>query len=122
MVEWGAGTAHSSWIELLLSIGILGPLLVITDILYLLTHASSRQSVTPPSLILSLLAFLVVASITSETLAFPGIGFVMLALLHGPVLARRSSLSPGGGVRSGGPRGDDADSESRVLPAFVGRL
>lgn len=90
-VDW-AGTAHNSWVELLLAIGILGPLLALADIVYLFRHAASRRSVAPPELVLTLLAFWVVVSIASETLALPGIGFVILMLLHAPVLAQRSAL------------------------------
>lgn len=87
-----AGTAHSSWVELLLAVGILGPLLAAADIIYVSAYASSRRAVTSPSLTLSLLAFLMVVSITSESLVFPGLGFVLLVLLHAPVLAQRSAL------------------------------
>jgi exopolysaccharide production protein ExoQ len=88
-----AGTAHSAWIELLLSIGILGPLLAAVDLLFVLRYASSRPSVVPPALTLSLLALLTITSITGEGLALPSLTFVMLCLLHVPVLTHRNYMS-----------------------------
>jgi O-antigen ligase len=98
-----AGGAHSTWVELLLSIGILGPALLAVDLLFLLRYASSRRSLVPPALTLSLLALLVVTSITGEGLAFPSLSFVMLALLHVPVVAQRSSMAHAPSVRDSAP-------------------
>jgi hypothetical protein len=88
-----AGTAHSTWVELFLAIGVLGPLLLAIDLLFVLRYAASRSSIVPPALTLSLLALLVIASITGEVMAFPGLGFVMLSLLHVPVLTQLNSVS-----------------------------
>jgi hypothetical protein len=89
-VNW-AGTAHSYWVELFLGLGISGVLLAVADVLFLFRHLSSRVSLTPSAATLSLLMFLVVNSFVSEILAYPGVGFGMLALLHAPVLAQLSS-------------------------------
>jgi hypothetical protein len=91
-VPW-AGTAHSSWVEILLAIGVLGPLLLAADVLFVLRHALSRHCFVPPSMTVSILALLVVASITGEGLVLPGLAFVLLALLHVPVLAERNSVT-----------------------------
>lgn len=91
-VDW-AGTAHSYWVELLVGLGIPGVLLAAADIVYLLRHLSSRGSITSSAAAVALLAFLMVNSVVSEVLAFPGIGFGMLALLHVPVLAARSGAA-----------------------------
>lgn len=91
VVEW-AGTAHSSWVELLLSIGIVGPLLLATDVFFVLRHAASRYSIVPPSLTVSILALVVATSITGEGLAFAGLSFGLLALLHVPVLVETNSM------------------------------
>jgi hypothetical protein len=98
-----AGTAHSAWVELFVAIGILGPVLLAVDLLFLLRYASSRLSLVPPSLTLSLLAVLVISSITGESLAFPSLPFVMLTLLHVPVVAQRSSMSHETPTRDGIP-------------------
>ncbi len=117
-VEW-AGTAHSSWLELLLAIGILGPVLAIADILYLLIHIRSRRSIVNPALVVAPLAFLVVASVASETLAFPGVGFVTLVLLHAPILAQRNFLGSDGDERF--ELAQYADASNSVAPAPVAR-
>jgi hypothetical protein len=85
--NWNAGTAHSTWIELLFDIGVLGPLLVAAGFTFLFVQVSGRRAVADPALSLSLVVFLAVASITSDTLALPGLGFVTLALLYVPALA-----------------------------------
>jgi hypothetical protein len=91
-IDW-AGTAHSAWVEVLLAIGVLGPLLLAADVLFVLRHALSRHSFVPHSMTVSILALLVVSSITGEGLVYPGIAFVLLALLHVPVLAERNSVA-----------------------------
>jgi hypothetical protein len=98
-----AGTAHSAWVELFLSIGILGPLLLAIDLLFVLRYASSRPSVVPPALTLSLLVLLIIASITSEELAVVSLMFVILSLLHVPVLTQRNSTSLQVAARDGAP-------------------
>jgi hypothetical protein len=117
-VDW-AGTAHSSWVELLLSIGIVGPLLLATDVFFVLRHASSRYSIVSPSLTVSILALVVVTSITGEGLAFAGLSFVLFALLHVPVLVERNSIdqrvSKGTDVASA-----DLAASRGTRPAFSG--
>ena len=98
-IDW-AGTAHSAWVEILMAIGILGPLLLAIDVLYVLRHAWSREAFVPPSVSVSILAFLLVMSITGEGLVVPGIAFVLLALLHVPVLAKRNSEAVNLGTRA----------------------
>jgi hypothetical protein len=86
-----AGNAHSSWIELLFGIGILGPLLVAVDIFFVIRYAAHRRSLAPPALSLGIVAVLIAGSITGETLAYPGFGVAMMALVHVPVFVRLSS-------------------------------
>jgi len=88
-----AGTAHSSWVEVLLAIGVLGPLLLAADVLFVLRHALSRHTFVPASMTVSIWALLVVTSITGEGLVLPSLTFVLLALLHVPVLAERNSVA-----------------------------
>ena len=83
IASW-AGTAHSSWMELLLGIGILGPILAAADILFVIWYAASRNALVPPSVTLSILTFLLVTSVTGEGLALPSASFAILALLHAP--------------------------------------
>jgi hypothetical protein len=90
LASW-AGTAHNSWLELLLAIGILGPLLLATDVVFILWRASSRASLVAPSLTLSILTLLVVSSISGEGLALPSLSLVMFVFLHAPVLAELNS-------------------------------
>jgi hypothetical protein len=90
LATW-AGTAHSAWVELLLAVGVLGPLLLAFDLLFLIRYALSRASLVPASLILSILTLLVATSITGEGLAFPSLVFAMFAFLHVPVLVQRNS-------------------------------
>jgi O-antigen ligase len=108
-VEW-AGTTHSSWIELLFSIGIVGLLLATADMLILFRNLSRRGvSGDLGTLPLVVLIFLLVVSTTSETLALPGMGFGLLALLHVPALIRRFSIPA---VAS--QRDDEIVNESRL--------
>jgi hypothetical protein len=88
--EW-AGTAHSAWLELLLSIGVLGPLLLAASLVFLIRNLTRWRSMVDPHLSLSIIVLLLVTSVTGETFVFPGVGFVMLALLYAPVMAHRSS-------------------------------
>jgi exopolysaccharide production protein ExoQ len=113
-VEW-AGTAHSSWVELLMGLGILGVLLAAADVVFLLRHLSRRGSFTSPAAGLSLLAFLLISSIVTESLVYPGLGFGMLVLLHAPVLAR---LTLRFASREGlvvGPNGSGSGGRSRLV-------
>lgn len=120
LAEW-AGTAHNSWVELLLAVGVLGPLLTAADILFLLLLASSRRAIIPPVLTLSLLTFLVIVSTTGEVLAFPGLGFVMIALLHVPVLTKWNWSSPRTDMRAESGKRDDVESRAPIRTAFVER-
>jgi hypothetical protein len=106
-VDW-AGTAHSYWVELLVGLGIPGVILGAADIVYLFRHLSSRASVASSAATVALLAFLIVNSLVSEVLAFPGIGFGMLALLHVPVLAQLSGAAYRD-RRTSGPTQNSAD-------------
>ncbi len=90
-VNW-AGTAHSSWVEILMALGIVGPLLLAVDVLFVLRYAASRHSIVPSSLTVSIVVLLVVTSITGEGLVFPGVAFVFIALIHVPVLAERNAV------------------------------
>jgi O-Antigen ligase len=89
-VEW-AGSAHSFWIEILLDLGIIGLMLALTGVALL-----GKELLTSPSpgasnvVALSLLVFLLMVSTVAEAVAFPGIGFGVLALLHVPSLSQRS--------------------------------
>lgn len=87
-VPW-AGTAHSTWIELLLGIGVIGLALFAADFLLLVVKTiRSRPFGLPNVVALSILAFLFVVSPISETLVVPGIGFAILAFIHVPALAQ----------------------------------
>jgi hypothetical protein len=123
LADW-AGTAHSSWVEALLAIGILGPLLLAADVLFVLRYASSRDAIVSPSLTVSLLALLIVASISGEALVFPGVSFVLLAFLHVPVLAQRNSAGDHLGTRTAATCGEGVASQGhdhRSLPNSPGR-
>jgi hypothetical protein len=98
-----AGTAHSSWMELLLSIGVAGPILAAADVLFVVSHAAGRRSVVPPAISLSILAVLIGASITGEAIALPGVGFTMLAFLHASALTQHNSVDH---ARRATPRSD----------------
>jgi hypothetical protein len=112
LASW-AGTAHNSWLELLLAIGILGPLLLTADVVFVLWRASSRASLVPPSLTLSILTLLVVSSITGTGLALPGLSFVMLAFLHAPILAELNSERHQLRARGGAAAGNTVPSRVR---------
>ena len=85
-VSW-AGTAHSSWIEVLMGVGIIGALLFAADLIYLtwrLVWVSDASRSTRLAFVI--LVFLFVISGTSEILVLPSIGFGLLALIHCPAL------------------------------------
>jgi hypothetical protein len=88
-IPW-AGTAHSTWIELLLGIGVIGIILFAADLLLVgiwLVRSRVYQSIN--RIAFALLLFLLVLSPISEFLVMPGAGFGILALLHVPALALR---------------------------------
>jgi hypothetical protein len=88
-VSW-AGSAHSSWIELLIGVGVIGLLLAAMDIVVLLVHlVRSRFFARPNELAVSLVAYLIVVAFVSETLVIPGVGFGFLAIAHVPALVQR---------------------------------
>jgi hypothetical protein len=94
--EWG-GSAHSTWMELLLGIGLVGLALAVVSIAALAFWLARRRSFGSSNLVaLSILAFFLMTSPISEGLAMPGIGFGFLALIHIPALGRRAETpAPG---------------------------
>jgi len=90
-VPW-AGSAHSTWMELLLSIGVIGLLLAAADIILLSVELirSRMFSLAANPVSIALVAFFLVVSPISEVLVLPGIGFGLLALAHAPALAQRA--------------------------------
>jgi hypothetical protein len=115
IASW-AGTAHSSWMELLLGIGILGPILAAADILFVMWYAASRNALVPPSLTLSVLTLLLVTSVTGEGLALPSASFAILVLLHAPILAERNSAVRRVRARTGTPSGKQYLVEGQTAP------
>jgi O-Antigen ligase len=116
-----AGNAHSSWVELLFGIGILGPLLLAVDVFFMIRHGASRRSLVPPALSLGVIAVLVAGSITGETLAFPGLGLAMMSLLHVPVFVRLSTTrvqpsEPGAAARLASTRSDGNGHPTLLRP------
>jgi hypothetical protein len=88
-VEW-AGTAHSAWMELLLGVGVLGLALGAADVLLVtLRLIQTRFFGAQNAVAIAVLAFLLVTSVVSDSLALPGIGFGLLALIHAPALTQR---------------------------------
>jgi hypothetical protein len=87
-----AGSAHSTWIELLLGIGVIGLLLAAADIILLSVELirSRMFSLAANPVSIALVAFFLVVSPISEVLVLPGIGFGLLALAHAPALAQRA--------------------------------
>jgi O-antigen ligase len=84
-----AGTAHNSWIEALLGVGILGVCLLAAAIGFLIWRLGwGCESNRFARLALALLAYLLVVSITSEIMVTPGIGFTMLAWIFMPALGQ----------------------------------
>lgn len=85
-----AGSAHSTWIELLLGVGLLGTILAVASIIMVGFWLGRRRSFDRASLVaVSLLTYFLMTSVVSEAMVLPGIGFVFLALVHVPALARR---------------------------------
>ena len=88
-VPW-AGTAHSSWMELLLGVGLIGVFLAAADIVHVGVLSIRSDPFGSSNVVaLSVLSFLLIVSPVSETMVVPGIGFTMLALIHVPALAQR---------------------------------
>jgi hypothetical protein len=81
-VSW-AGTAHNSWVELLMGVGLVGVAIAIFACLWIgkrLWEQATGGSRTEVMLF-GLLVYLVVNSATVEFLALPGFGFSMLAFM-----------------------------------------
>ncbi|HEX6207135.1 MAG TPA: O-antigen ligase family protein [Actinomycetota bacterium] len=92
--QW-AGSAHSTWVEVLLGIGVVGFVATAATIVALVFTLSRSQAFGRPNVIaLSILAFFLMASPISEGMALPGIGFGFLALLHVPALGKRALRLP----------------------------
>jgi hypothetical protein len=92
--------------------------LAAADIVFLALLASSKRALISPALTLSLLTFLMIGSITGDVFAFPSLGFVMIALIHVPVLTEWNSRQKAD-VRNRVAGGDDIYSRSRVLTGFI---
>jgi hypothetical protein len=90
-VPW-AGSAHSSWMELLLGIGMIGLLLAAAGIMVLSVQLIRSRHFSPLAnpVAIALIAFFLVVSPISEVFVLPGIGFGFLALVHAPALAQRA--------------------------------
>ncbi|MDP9234962.1 MAG: O-antigen ligase family protein [Actinomycetota bacterium] len=106
-----AGTAHNSWIEALLGVGIVGVCFLAAAVMFLVWRLGwGSESNRFTRLALALLAFLLVVSLTSEIMATPGIGFALLAWIFVPALGQWKRfpdvpIRPEGGssVTTGGP-------------------
>jgi hypothetical protein len=99
--EWG-GSAHSTWMELLLGIGLVGLALAVVSIAALAFWLARRRSFDTSNLVaLSILAFFLMTSPISEGLAVPGIGFGFLALVHIPALGKRAETPAPGRLAPG---------------------
>jgi hypothetical protein len=90
-VPW-AGSAHSTWMELLLGIGVIGFLLAAMDIVLVSFQLIGSRYFNPVgnTVAITLIAFFLMISPISEVLVLPGIGFGFLALAHAPALAQRA--------------------------------
>jgi len=85
-----AGSAHSTWVELLLGVGLVGAVLAATSMILVGFWLVKRRSFGRANLVAtSLLAYFVMTSFLSEVLVLPGLGFTFLALVHIPALAQR---------------------------------
>jgi hypothetical protein len=98
-VFW-AGSAHNTWIEALMGVGIIGVLLLASNILFLLWRLGwSSDPNRLARLALVLLVFLLVVSMASEAMVLPGIGFGLFALIQVPALIMggipKGSVVPG---------------------------
>jgi hypothetical protein len=91
-VSW-AGTAHNSWVELLMGVGIVGVAIAIIGCFLIgkrLLERASRES-RAEVMLFGLFIYLVVNSLTAEFLALPGFGFSVLAFLLVRASASRTS-------------------------------
>jgi hypothetical protein len=90
-VPW-AGSAHSTWLELMLGIGVVGLLLAAADIVLLSIRLIRTRffSAAANPVAIALVAFFLVVAPISEVLVLPGIGFGLLALAHAPALVQRA--------------------------------
>jgi hypothetical protein len=93
---WQPGTAHNSWMELLLGVGLIGTILAVASIVYLLYQLFQTRFLDPTHRVaFGLIVYVLVITGVSETLAVPGIGFALFALLYSIVLAERFPVSRG---------------------------
>ena len=113
-VEWGAGTAHNSWVEILIGIGILGVLLAAASIAILLYQLYQTKSVdSMHRLAFGVVVLLLVASgAASEALALPGLGFTFIVFFSSLVIAERGGEPrvPDAGYRTRQPRASRSES------------
>jgi O-antigen ligase len=87
---WQPGTAHNSWIELLLGVGLIGTILAVASFVYLLYQLFQTRFLDPTHRVaFGLIVYLLVVTVVSEIVALPGIGFALFALLYSLVLAER---------------------------------
>jgi O-antigen ligase len=90
-VSW-AGTAHNTWVELLMGVGLVGTAVAVIACLGIagrlwtmgLAH-SSRNDVIP----FAIVVYMLVLSFAAELLAIPGMGLSMLAFLLMPAVTAR---------------------------------
>ena len=102
---WQPGTAHNSWIELLLGVGLVGTTLAVTSFVYLMYQLFQTRSLDPMHRVAwGLVVFVLVITVVSEFLALPGIGFTLFALLYSLVLAERLLVSRGASQEDAGSR------------------
>jgi O-antigen ligase len=84
--QW-AGTAHNSWMEALIGTGIIGLVLLLADVVFVLWQLAWRLPPTRTSrTALGMLVYLLILSGTSELLAVPSLGYIVLGLIHVPGL------------------------------------
>jgi O-antigen ligase len=89
-VEWGAGTAHNGWVELLIGIGIVGTGAAAVAVCVLLYRLYRTRPVDAVQRVgFALVILMVVASgASSEALALPGVGFTLIIFFSSMVIAR----------------------------------
>ncbi|MDP9234621.1 MAG: hypothetical protein M3P01_08730 [Actinomycetota bacterium] len=87
-VDW-TSTAHNSWIEALLGVGMIGVCLLAAVVFFLVWRYGWASDPNPDArLSFGILAYLLVISGFSETIALPGIGFGLLILISVPALGK----------------------------------
>lgn len=81
-VEW-AGTAHSVWVDVFLSAGLVGAVIWLLFLLGTIKAAirELRAGGMPSRAALPLLSFMAVLSVTSDAFALPGFSFSLIVLL-----------------------------------------